>query len=136
MTNYGSTVAGGGFLPSAPDAEDVLANILKGGEGYSSIFKTPAAVALSDQQQKAQDLKKSYAQFAATPLGRIIIEDLLDQTLRRGTSHPDKNASIEQEALYSRERNGQNAMIIYILSMIEAGRNVPSQTAKKSRKKK
>lgn len=136
MKNYGSNIPGVGFLPNVPGAEDVLAGILQGtGEGYSSMFQSPAALALSDTQKKAQELKRSYAQFAASPAGEKILEDLLDQSLRRGVKHPDTGAGIEQEALYGRERHGQNAMIIYILSMIEAGRNLKSEKSTKKKAK-
>jgi hypothetical protein len=117
-----------GFLPDAPNVQDILSRL---GIGAA----TEAAQPVEEARATADDdLKRCYAQFAATPAGERILEDLLNQSLRRSCSHANPDAGIEQEALYSRERKGQNGMVVYIVRMIHDGMNLPAPGSRKKKK--
>lgn len=129
-------ITGDGFLPQHPSLDDMLKRIGIGGEkgGWSALANAPIG---DDDTRKGanDDLKRCYAQIAATPGGLKVLEDLLNQSIRRSCSHPDPRASIEQEALYGRERKGQNGLMCYILRMIHDGQKLPNTaSAKKSKK--
>ena len=70
----------------------------------------------------------------SSPAGEKVLEHLLDITLRRSFKNIENFESIERTALYTAERTGQNSIVTTILSMVVAGRNLPSPQAKKHKK--
>lgn len=138
MKNLGANQSDGSFLPDTPSAEDIFKQITGGNGGWAAL-NGPPSVEGGDAKNPLHDLKRDYAQFAASIIGQNIIEDLLNRSLRRSAHHPDPyKSTIEQEALYNRERKGENQMVCHILKMIVDGRNLPEpkSIAKKPAKKK
>lgn len=135
MENLGKKMPDG-FLPSAPGIEDILENLRKGGEGWAGLMDKPtdAGKHLTSASQH-EDILRDFALMYAHPAGRRIVEYILDQTLRRGCSHPDPAVGIEQEAMYARERRGQNSIAVMMLKMIHDGMNLPAPGSVKSGKK-
>ncbi len=125
----------GGFLPSEPGIEELLAKngLLKGGwDGLNSSGAGEPLV--TEQSEAAAELKWSYQKLFSSAAGQAVLEDLVNMTLRRAPVLPAGQVqSIEQQALYATERNGQNGIVVHILSMIVAGReaNRPKKKAKR-----
>lgn len=127
---------GGGFLPKSPELDELLEKV--GGQGWDGLMKKSADPAAGQALVKAatgsnEDIARDFAAMYADSRGRRILEFLLDNTLRCGMSHPDPMAGIEQEALWIRERKGQNAIVIMMLSMIQRGLNLPAPGSEQSR---
>lgn len=122
-----------GFLPAHPSFEGLMkrAGMNAGEGGWDALNAGPPSIEKTPAQKELEDIQKCYAQFAATPGGQRILEDLLNRSLRRGCSHPDANAGIEQEALFSRERRGENGFMCYILMQIKAGQSIKPAKKKK-----
>lgn len=139
MGNFGEMMMGG-FLPTVPDFDDFMSSLSKKDDkkaGWAGLSMTAAGEAMQSSRISASDdLKRCYVQLAETPAGRKVIQDLLNFTLRRTCSHPDPTVGIEQEAMFARERRGQNSVVVYMLSMIEAGRKLPDPASEKSEKSK
>jgi hypothetical protein len=123
-----------GFLPAHPAMDDIMKRI--GGPGWEALNKTPAGADMETARAKAkQDLLRSYAQLAAHPGGAKVLEDILDQTLRRSPYKPGSTLTLEQQTAYGLERMGQNGLATYILKMIHDGQNLPPAGSKKRGKK-
>ena len=122
-----------GFLPSSPTGDELLSMIGNKIGGWDEVNQSPAGV--STGQSKNEDLIKCYAQVYATPAGKKMIEDLLDQSIRRSPYPKNDNGelTLEQMATYGIERKGQNGLAIYMLSRIVQGQNLKPQTAKKKK---
>lgn len=139
----GKDIAGGGFLPTIPqDMEELL----KGGggllaNGWEGLKLSDAAKPMADQVEKpADDLKRSYARLYSGRGGpadaAAVVEDLLDQTLRRGMFFTVQGTSMDQHLPYFLERSGQNGFMIYIAKMVEAGHKLAAKPPKKTKAKK
>ena len=78
-----------GFIPGFPGANDIFSQILQGKKsGWDGVNETPAGNEIADARLRANaDLKRCYVQVFSSPAGKQVIEHLLDQTLRRGSSH-------------------------------------------------
>jgi hypothetical protein len=113
-----------GFLPSLPELDDILERIE--GVGWEGMDRTVAGERLKKHVDSSHDtIRRDFAAMYRDPVGRRVIEFLLDKTLRIGCSHPNKSLGFEQEALYSRERHGQNSIVVVILKMIHDGLLLP-----------
>lgn len=120
-----------GFIPSEPSMDAIKSLI-----GNFSGDTTDAEAPIDDAREKAgEDLLRCYVQVFSTPAGEKVLENLFDQTLRRSFSHPNVDAGIEQEALYSRERKGQNYLAIYIMRMIHDGMKLSTKKKPAPKKK-
>ena len=130
MEDYGQMV-GGGFQPSKPTFDEMMERIQMTGD----INSEPPQKSKSQQEQ--EDLARCYAQFAATPGGQKILEDLMNKTLRSSMA-PQGDQTIEAYALSARGHQARCDLMATILAQIEKGRNLPSSAAtkKKSSKKK
>jgi hypothetical protein len=129
-----------GFLPAEPRAQDILSklNLLK--PGFEGLKGNPAATHLMEAKEAANaELKRSYARFfhgtAHASDQKAILEDLLDQTLRRAHIAWQPNMPLEQYAAFGLARGGQDGIVIYILKMMQDGIDQPAPGEKKKRKK-
>jgi hypothetical protein len=129
-----------GFLPTEPRMGDIFErlNLLK--NGYEGLKNTGSATHLAEQVERPEnELKRSYARFyhgtAHAQDMQAIIEDLLNQTLRRASMPYQKGQSLEEYAAYGLARDGQNAIVIYMLKMMQDGMDLPAPKEKKRQKK-
>ncbi len=123
-----------GPVPSMPSVEDILGR-LGGGKGWDAVLASAAAQPMADTaKEKREALEQDYADCFSTPAGRRVLEDLFDQTFRRSSSPPER-VSLEADALYNRERLGQNSTAYYICTQIHKGRK-PKPAPKAKPKKK
>lgn len=139
-TSYGKLEAGG-FVPSVPESLQAMLGgspILQ--SGWEGLRNTTAGKHLADAADRPEDeLKRSYARLFMGRGGpadaEAVTQDLLQQTLRRVMFMPTKETAVEQHLPYFLERHGQNSFVIYVLSMIEMGNNLPAPGEKKPGKK-
>lgn len=126
-----------GFLPNVPNIQDVMKKLGMGG-GWDGVNEAgPATQEIADARKKVkEDLLSCYVKTFATPAGQRVLEDLLDQSLRRGMKPPGGFKSIEETALYTAERTGQNGFMAYVCSMIVKGKSLPDPAVKKKNSKK
>lgn len=127
-----------GFLPNTPSLDDLLkrAGLNAGFEGLKN---TTAGKMAADAAEKPNaELKRSYARlFAGSGNSRDaqeVMEDLLNQTLRRAMVMPKAGMSMEELTPYMVERHGQNGTMIYLLKMVQDGMDLPAPTEKKKRR--
>lgn len=139
MSNLGRNTPAG-FLPNEPQAEDIFSklNLLK--NGFEGLTNTEAGKHLGEAVEKPEnEIKRSYARFyhgtATAHDQKKILEDLLDQTLRRADMPWQPNQTLEQYAAYGLSRNGQNGIVIYIMKMMQDGMELPAPKEKKKTKK-
>lgn len=135
MENFGRTTEGG-FLPSHPDVEGLLKQAGLLGQGWSGLDgeDNPAGHELQAARRSAKsDLLKNYVKTFSTPAGRKVLEDLLDQTLRREAVKLSGAPTMEQCMVYALQRSGQNALAVYILKMIQEGQDL-DESPKKAKK--
>lgn len=131
MSDLGEKI-GNSFLPNEPSLQSMLDRIAPPGTRT-----TEAGQQVENARKSAgDDLRRSYAAVFSTPAATRVLEDLFSQYTRRSSSHPNPDAGIEQEALFGRERKGQNAVVGYILAMVHDGRALPAPGAKKNNRKK
>lgn len=135
MSNLGH-MTDQGFLPGAPEVGDIFKALQTPG-GVRDLLKSGAGSNLQEAvETKQQQLKRDYARVYADPCGRRVIEDLMDQTLRRSFKPVQGFDTIEKTALYVAERTGQNGVVTYVLAMICQGQKAPDPAAQKSKKRK
>ncbi|MDP2207052.1 MAG: hypothetical protein Q8K65_12190 [Alphaproteobacteria bacterium] len=134
-------IAGNGFLPHVPASlEDLLAgSTMK--EGFAALNNTEAGKFMAQAAERPGDaLKRSYARLfngnGSPHDAEAVLQDLLDQSLRRGMFMMTPNTTMDQHMPFYLERHGQNSFMIYLAKMIESGRSLPAPDAKKSRAKK
>jgi len=121
MNNFGKMTASG-FLPSSPSVEDLLDRLRQGHGGWSDSGLTAQAGA-----SRGPDIGLSYAQTFLSPSGRIVLEHLLDMTLRMAPLPSHAMDSIEKAALAAAERKGQNAVVCAILKLVADGSSGPAR---------
>lgn len=129
-----------GFLPSEPRAEDIFSRLNLLQNGFAGLKNTESAKHLGEQVEKPEnELKRSYARFyngtAHANDMKAILEDLLDQTLRRAHMAYQPGQTLEQYAAYGLARSGQDAIVIYMLKMMQDGLDLPAPKEKKKSKK-
>lgn len=120
-------------MPNTPSLNDVLARIgavnpatMDGKEGYDND--------LLKRSTEKQDLLKCYAQVFGAPAGAKVLEDLLDQTLRRAIFAPG-GSGIDQVTLNRVFRDGQNNVICHILkALLDAQRAAEKPKSGKGKK--
>lgn len=130
MSTYG-TPTPNGFLPNIPSVDDMLArnNLLE--NGWKSFEQT--AKNTSQHQTDQDELMGCYVQTFGTDAGRRVLEDMLNKTLRRSPRPPEGFKSIEQVALHTAMRDGQNSVVVDVLLMMTKGKE-KSKPSKKSSK--
>lgn len=120
-----------GFLPIEPSIDEIMKRI--GGPGFSA--QTEASKPVDTAAVKAsEDMKRNCVAVFSSPAGQQVLEWLFDQSLRRSHSHPNPEAGFEQEALYSRERKGQNGIVVMLLKMIHDGQQLPAPGSRKRKR--
>ncbi|MDI1227362.1 MAG: hypothetical protein PSY14_06745 [bacterium] len=129
----------GGILPSDPSIESILKNVM--GQGFSGLDVSGPGKVMKDEQEKPnEELKRAYAAVFNSPRAQMVLEDMLDMTLRRSPYRPTAPGqmplTIEQQAAYGLERMGQNSTMLYIARMISEGQELPEPKAQKSNIKK
>lgn len=126
-----------GFLPAEPSFESLLKGIGGGKGGWDQLAGITSATKEVSENREAAGLetKRAFAALFNSVNGRIVMEFLLDQTLRRAPASNEFN-SIEAEALHIRERKGQNGIVCTILQMVHDGMNLPEPTVSRASKKK
>ena len=144
MSNGVGQMKGRNFLADAPTADDIM-NSLMGGEdgaGWDGINNSAAGQSLDGGKLTAdQELQKCFARVYATPDGKRMIEGMMRQSIHRSpylNTDPDHGRvyTVEQQTAYGLERKGQNGFMVWVLSQICNGQNLPDPAAKKSTKKK
>lgn len=135
MPNFGRNTQEG-FLPPAPSLDDLLKRIGIGDGGWSAMGEqTDAAKAMADSRAAARsELLEAYAALVQTPAGLRVVEDILDQSLRRAPCHPGGKVGIEEQTAYMLERMGQNGLATYIVKMIHDGRAAVQAKAEQEQK--
>lgn len=138
MKNLGQNT-GEGFLPITPSLESLLqtGGILK--EGYEGLKNTAAGKHLADGADKpGAELKRSYYRvfngIGNKDDAHAVLEDILNQTLRRAMVAPKPGMTFEQLTPYLVERHGQNGAVTYMLKMIQDGYDLPPESKKKRKK--
>lgn len=130
-----------GFLPENPTMEDIFRRNGLLNNGFAGLRNTGSATHLAEAVEKPEnELKRSYARFyhghASPQDQKAILEDLLDQSLRRASMPYQKGQSLEEYAAYGLARDGQNAIVIYVLKMMQDGIDLPApKPAKKKGRK-
>lgn len=127
-----------GILPSEPSIDALMGMAgLLGPSGWSKLEtiaggQLPPETANSDKDE----LRRAYVTvFFATPAGRMVLEDLLNRTLRRTSHHPGGKATLEEATVYGIHRGGENQTVVHILHMIQEGRDLPSPATTSTKKK-
>ena len=139
MKELGQNTAAG-FLPAEPRVGDIFQRLDLLKNGFEGLKKSPAATHLAEAAEKPEaELKRSYARFyhgtAHAQDMNAILEDLVNQTLRRAHMPYQKGQSLEEYVTYGLTRDGQNAIVIYMLKMMKDGIDLPAaQTGKKKKK--
>lgn len=122
-----------GEVAAQPSVEDILGKMgIKG--GWANVHNTTAAKPMAESLKESREqLQRDYQATFATPHGLRVLEDLLDQTLRRAPVQPSGGLTFDQLAPYAVERNGQNSTAFYVCKMVEAGRKLGSPLSKKKK---
>ena len=122
-----------GFMPGVPSLADIERRIglstSPSPDGSSSYDND-----LSQAQTPRAEVLQCYVQVFSTPAGQRVLDDLLDQTLRRAVFSPGGNG-VEQVTLNRVFRDGQNNLACHILKSLVDGKRL-SETPKRSRSKK
>lgn len=127
----------GGFIPGAPTPQQIFDDILGKDSGWQNLLAGKAAAPLANaKNSEREDLEICYAKVYADPAGRRVIEDLMDQSLRRSYKPTGGFKTIEETALYAAERTGQDGFMLYVLSLIMKGQTVGDRAKKKAKRKK
>lgn len=122
-----------GFIPAVPGIEDLMQQL--GMAGNQPPAMQTELARLEDVRKQVDDgLREAYLKTFSTPQGERVLEHLLDTTLRRSFKPVSGFSSVEETALYTAERTGQNAIVIQILKMMQDA--VDAGDAKKSSGKK
>jgi hypothetical protein len=126
MPEYGQNT-GQGFLPNEPSIESLLkkAGLGEGWDGLNNDSDNEATQHLQENQRSAQDdLMQCYAQVFNSPAGQRVLEDLLNQTLRREAVKLHGAPTMEQCMVYALQRSGQNSIVVYMLQLIQSGQHI------------
>jgi hypothetical protein len=137
MTRTAERTENGTYRPLFPGAEEIMRDLLGGGDGgWDGLAQRPGAEHLMEARARPnEELRRCYAQVYGTDAGRRVIEDLLNQTLRRSPYSTDPAFSLDQQAAFGLVRQGQTTLMVHILAMIADGQALPNTAAKKARKK-
>lgn len=134
MTAYGENKSGV-FHPGNPNLEDLLEK--SGLSDWSGMEKTSAGAELSSNMRSADhDIKMAAYKLSKSNDGKIVLDYLIGQTLRRSPYKFAQGQTIEQTMPYVIERAGQNAAVIFLLNMIVEGQRLSEAEKKVSKAKK
>jgi hypothetical protein len=122
-----------GNVPQIPSVEDLMTGLGVHGWAKSGLGAEGQEPVRNDTTK--DDLKRNYAAVFGSPAGQKVLEDLMDITLRRSFDPPVPAPTIEQTALHTRFRSGQNSIAVHIIAMLQQGRVLPAPGAKTKRKK-
>lgn len=142
LGQFQNSGTGQAFLPAMPSAADIFADLAKKtGGGWDTMLSNDAATSMQKRvSNPAVDLAKSYLRLFS---GRgnekdadAVLEDLLNNSVRKTFKPGAMFETIEKSALYAAERTGQNGFMVYILAMMVKGRDAPAPATKRPAKKK
>lgn len=121
-----------GFVPADPSVESILARVgmITGNPTLNGKDSYPDAVPEISNERK--DLIEAYVQVFATPAGQKVLEDLLDQTLRRAVFATGSGKSIEEVTLNRVFRDGQSNIVCHVLRTIADGQKLAAGSKRKS----
>lgn len=106
-----------GFLPSAPGLDDLMEKV--GMKTWDDLGKSDAGKGLSKAMLSADDeTKRALARFYKSKDGPVVLNFIMDQTLRRSPYKLTPGQTMEQTVPYVIERAGQNATVIFLLKGI------------------
>lgn len=119
----------------AGSIEDFVKLLKNGGwEMFEDSGDTPAQKAtslsrawgtLTAEDQKT--IQTAWAEFAASPGGRMALQALIDRTLNRPVFITHLGLSAEQVAIAGAAREGQNQVVTIILNQIRLAHEEPTQ---------
>lgn len=107
--------------------EELMNAVLSLGDGWQALDFTRKAERPDDllPQHDFRRVAQAAARTFASEDGRLVLEWLLDLTLRRMAWHASFGVSVEQAYGAGVHREGQNSIAIALLSLIEAGGHEP-----------
>ncbi len=124
-----------GFMPAEPSIEALLDKMGLGKGGWDQMNGSAAGKPVEEARISAtEDLKRNYVQFFNSPAGRKVLEDIVEQTLRRAPGislTSGQAATLEMQTAFMLERMGQNGIVTYILKMIHDGAKLPAPGSRK-----
>lgn len=138
QNDLGDRIAGGNgnqmFRPNIPSLEDFF-----GGQGlpnWSDLSSNPAGKHLNEAREHAHaDLLRAYVQTFQTAAGKKVLEDLMNNSLRTSMRPAGGFKTIEETALHTAQRDGQNGMVVHIMNMIVSGQELGDAVPKKKKAK-
>lgn len=105
--------------------ESLLANAAGGGwdwfQGAESKIRQAIELDQAKREEDARTIASAWADFYATPGGRMALELLFDTTLRRTVFFVSLGLPSDQAAAFGFFREGQNAVAQEIARQISAG---------------
>lgn len=125
MSNELGSMVAGGFSPSMPSLDDMMAQIMR---------KDAPPAQKSASAQKADDLKKCYAQVYASAAGRRVFEHLMDLTLRASLAPVGGFESIEKVAMAAAAHQSKCDLVATMMAMVVQGQNLKPENAKSKKK--
>lgn len=113
-----------GFMPSEPRLDDMLKSIgLTAKEGWDELNNMPSSAFRASPGHHFDELAEAFVAVYSTPQGEKMFEALLDKTLRRVGPFPTgQNLNFEQLAAHGLFAQGQRDIVIWMLAMVERGR--------------
>lgn len=82
-------------------------------------------VAAQEEDLKRQRIAAAAAKIFTSPEGELVLETILDKTLRRSSFFAMLGIDPMQVAMFGAFREGQNALVTEILRLIAEGRGEP-----------
>lgn len=82
-------------------------------------------IAEEEDKLKRQRISAAAAKIFSTPEGELVLETILDKTLRRTTYFAMLGIDPMQAAMFGAFREGQNALMTEILRLVAEGRGEP-----------
>lgn len=122
------------FRPNIPGLEDFFSG--QGLPNWSDLNGGNAGQHLNEARDRAHaDLLKAYVATFSPPAGQRVLEDLMNNSLRTSMRPPGGFKTIEETALHTAQRDGQNGMIVHIMNMIVSGQELGDAAPKKKKAK-
>lgn len=128
--------SGPGVLPNIPGMEDLfkMVGLTPGG---APELKMEAAKPIAEAIDKADaEIKRAFVRFYNTDDGKVVLDWMLDQTLRRSCWHPGNTPTLDECTVFGLQRGGQNSIAVSFMKMIDDGRKLPPPSAKRTKKTK
>jgi hypothetical protein len=99
------------------DARDVLDGL------FGKVDNKDLPITARIAQEREDHIRAAAARVAATPDGLVLIEALCDATVRRPVTLGPYGKTIDEVAMYAKQREGQNETTFLLLAWIAAGRS-------------